>query len=685
MAQYVEKVYAADSWQENRADGQLLGVVRGTTVKTSVEHRFSYDGYPWGITAAQASHLGMEFPLSVRYGKKKLTAASVSAYVTDASVTASGSFQSGRMIFGVDDFATDRFQSDALGAQLEVGTLHEGAYNVLIDWADNIGGNLSKAAANGTLVATPNVWAGCTGDMIVGSSYRAKAAVEIQSHTGSNRPYVEYTYADVIPAVKNCTPRSGFINEKKDARFGWSFSYNDLAVAEKLVQAAYCFRWRAAGESAWNEVTVQSEICSHTVVAGSFPEKGSIQWCVRVQSNDGIWSEWSNVMELTTVDSVPAQPQKLSPDKVYVEGNGAVAFSWQHVIETGTEQQAFEALYSIDEGRTWQMLAAQESLENGFLAAEGALPSGEVLWKVRTANSDGVFGGWSEIASIIVRAKPAAPVIGEVVAAPLATIRWQAALQQGYEVKLGGENSGQRYGTEKNWQCPNLLPDGEHLLQLRVCNRYGLWSDWAESTVQIQNRPVGHIALQSRVVGYEAALSWQAEGDFLRYLVERDGVIIGETEETVFVDAEICGKCRYRIIGLQDDGHYTVSVPLTEQIAIQKAAVGKDGVWIPADLGVDAPPQHRQTETARISYLHRWGEALPAAQKGDGVDLIHELTFGLQDRAHLSVLRSWLGQQVICKDRDSCFTGILESIDLQEKEASKITLTVVQAKEWSDE
>jgi len=685
MAQYVEKVYASDVWQENRADGQSLGVVRGTSVKTSVKHSFSYDGYPWGIDAVQASFLGMEFPLSEKYGKKKLVAAKISAYVTDVSTSASGSFKSGKMIFGVDDYATDRFQSDATAAQLEAEELNEGAYNVLINWEDNLGGNLSKAAANGKMAAAPNVWAGCTGDMIVGNSYRAEAAVQIQSHTETNRPYAEYTYEDVTPTVKSCTPKSGFVDEKTDNLFGWSFAYNQTAVADTIKQKAYGFRWRAADASSWNEVTVQSGICSHTVEAGTFPERGSVQWCVRVQSDDGIWSEWSSVMELTTVDSIPTAG-KLSPDKVYVDGSEENRFSWQHSIATGTKQSAYEAVFSIDEGESWQALSFGETWENGFLLPPGVLSSGEMLWRVRTANSDGVFGDWSESASLIVRAKPAVPVISKVDAVPMVQVFWQAAEQQGYEVVVGTESSGQRYGTEKSWQCPVWLADGEHPVKVRVCNRYGLWSDWAESTVSIRNVPVGHITLQSRTIGYEVVLRWQTQGEFLEYWILRDGTVIGRLTGNQYVDRESCGKSRYRIIGLQNDGHYTESNEVVEILRVKKAAVGRDGVWIPAHLNLDEPPEHRERRKAQLAYSYFWGEELPATQKGDGVSAEHQLSFVLQDPDHRKLLETWMGQRVIYKNPSGmCMKGILDSIDLKEKETQQVVLTIVEAKEWSDE
>lgn len=686
MAQYVEKVYAADSWQENRSKGESAGVARGAMIRSYVKHSFTYDGYTRGVTSTSGSFLGMEFPLSAVYGKKRLVSAKISAFVSDVSTDSSGSLKSGRMVFVIDDFGTDRFYVDEPdGFLLEAKDLTEGAYNVLIHYEDNLGGELSKAARAGKMTAAPNVWAGSTGGLYVGNVYSATAAVQVQSHTGENRPYAEYVYEDVIPSVKNCMPRSGFVDDGADNRFGWSFSYNDAAVQEELHQAAYSFRWRKSGEEVWNEQTVESAVCGHTVPAGTFPSGESVQWCVRSQSDDGIWSEWSPVYELTTVDALSV-PQQLHPDKVYVNGNGEVDFGWIHVIETGTAQSAFEAQCSVDGGGSWQELCCGETAENGFSLAEGTLSSGEMLWRVRTANSDGVFGSWSEPASVIVRAKPAAPVINRVEAAPMVQVFWQAAEQQGYEVVVGTESSGQRYGTEKSWQAANCLPDKEHPVKVRVCNRYGLWSDWAEGAVTVKNLPQEKILLQSRAVGCEVQLSWQTKGEFVRYQVLRDGIRIGETQETKYTDRESCGKCRYRIIGLQKDGHYSQSDEITEVLRVKNAVIGRGGIWLPAGLGLDGAPQHQMKRQAPLAYSRYGGEGLPYAWLGDTEQIEHQLWFVPEKAAHLAQIKSWLGKRIIWKSPSgSCFAGVLDRVEYSETEAAQLQLTVVEAKEWSDE
>ena len=85
----------------------------------------------------------------------------------------------------------------------------------------------------------------------------------------------------------------------------------------------------------------------------------------------------------------------------------------------------------------------------------------QVYWRVRTYNTDGTAGNWSDAAEIIVVAAPPAPVVlitsG---AAPRVSISWQSTDQQAWEAEINGISSGIIYGVAKAWRMPDYLPDG---------------------------------------------------------------------------------------------------------------------------------------------------------------------------------------------------------------------------------
>ena len=682
MAQYKETIYASDSWAENYVSGELSGITRAAGLTSQENFSFTYDNMPYFLYAISESWLRVRYPISSQYKKKRLVRAQQYVYVTGTASSSSGSLKSGRFVFSYDNSIGDLFETGVADAQVPaLGSLVKNQYAPIGDW-ENGDGRLSSGVYKGYLEMTPNAWAGCTGSLYTGNRYTAKASMSIQSHTGANRPYVVLTYEDVTPGVDQCTPKSGFVNEKAENIFRWRFWANQTAVAQPVQQAGYQFRWRQTGQSVYQESTVTSGEGSHTVPAGTFPENGSIDWCVRVQSDDGIWSAWSDWMTLTTQDSL-SRPAGLRPDLGYVDGNLTQQFSWEHVISTGTAQSAYELQYKTAEG-DWQQLKAEETGDTKAAIPKDTLPSGKLFWRVRTANSDGVWGEWSEAASIVVRARPPEPVISRIDPAPRVLVGWQAEDQQGYQIQINGENFPEQYGTEKEWRCPVYLEDGNCLVGVRVQNAFGLWSQWATAQVVIQNRGSGKIRLTSRAVGREILLSWSASGAFSGFFIKRDGKTIAETGETSFFDRSCSSKHRYEVIGQAENGHYVSSGIQTELFFMRDAAIAgrENGEWIPLQVRRESVPLHRAESAAQVVYQHYYGFRLPHAEIAQARIQRHRFAFSLPDNRYLSDLQALVGQEVIYKDQwGVCITGILDEMAADIRKNSDIDFSITETRQ----
>ena len=680
MAQYLETVYASDSWMEQYTNSEQSGISRAELLTSQENFSFLYEGIPHSVYAESESWIRVHYPTSGQYKKKNLVRARQYVYVTGKDSSASGSLQSGRYVFGYQNGIAGVFFFDAVDPMApELDDLPQNQYVQIGDLAD--GDIALTSARNGFLEMTPNVWVGCTGSMRSGSRYTANASMQIQSHLGANRPYVIYTYEDVSVDVRDCAPSSGFVNEKEDAVFRWRFEEYSRTAEQIVQQAAYQFRWRVSGESSYQESTVTSGMESHTVPAGTFPESGSIDWCVRVQSDDGVWSDWSSWMTLTTQDSLSA-PSGLSPDMSYVDGNLPQQFSWRHTIATGTAQSAFELQYRTSEEEDWQELAAAQTQQTSVLLPQDTLPTGKGEWRVRTANSDGVWGDWSEIASVIVRARPLAPSLGQIDPAPKPCIRWQAQDQQGYQVQVGPVDSGQRYGDEKEWRCPEFLPDGSYQVGVRIQNRFGLWSEWVQTSIQVQNHPEGEIQLLGRASGCGISLTWDAAGDFAGYLVRRDGTKIAQVDACAYTDRLCWDKHRYEVLGEMANGHYVSSGVVTLACRMDCAALcglEEEDEWIFLQVRRDSVPEHRLEQVATVTYQHYDGMTLPQAQTNGSQDRRHHFLFSLPDRRQVEKLLALTGQSVIYKDPwGYCLTGVLEQLEVAFAQCPEIAFSIVE-------
>ncbi len=678
MAQHTETVYASDSWAENYTYTTLIETVRGASLTSQERYSFTSNGSEWDVRATSHSSVHMKFSGSAQYRKKRLKSADLYVYITAAAGSGSGTFKNGRFIHSYDNLLPGGIYSIYTAPAEELSNLGKNQYHRLFSKKNFSDTNLSQ----GYIEMYPNVYTAYTGSMYNGYQYTSNASMTMHSHTGTNRPYTIFTYEDVVPEVRDCAPKSGFVNEKASTVFRWKFFANQNYVQQPVKQQGYQFRWRVTGQSSYKESTVTSTSESHTVPAGTFPEKGSIDWCVRVQSDDGIWSEWSSWFTLTTTDSLSV-PAQLRPNLGYVDGNQPQIFSWKHVIETGTAQSKFEIQYRTA-GEDWETLWTGEGTVQETLLLQNTLPSGKGFWRVRTGNSDGVLGGWSEEASIIVRASPPEPVIGQLNAAPRPLIRWQAQDQQGYQVRIGEIDSLEQYGTEKEWYCPVYLADGSYQVSVRVQNEFGLWSPWASAQFTVQNRGTGRIVLSGRTVGKEIMLSWNTSGTFLGFLVKRDGRVIASTKDTTYFDRMCGGLHQYELIGQIEGGHYVSSGVLTKVFSMRDAALsGWDGrEWILFSVRRDGAPVHKLVSEAQIGYQQYYGYDLPVAEISKSQIRRHQLAFSLQDSRTLTSLQALVGHKVIYKDQwGSCFAGILESLTVDYKNNADISFIIMEAEQ----
>ena len=563
MAQYKETVYASDSWAENYVNGDLSGVTRAAVLSSQENFSFTYENMPYFLYAASESWIRVRYPTTSQYQKKRLVRAQQYVYVTGTSSSSSGNIKSGRFVFGYGDFIGDLFDVGVTDSQTaELGDLPKNQYAPIGNLSHG-NGELSTGVSKGYLEMTPNVWAGCTGSLYTGNRYTAKASMSIQSHTGTNRPYVVLTYEDVTPGADQCTPKSGFVNEKAENIFRWRFGASKTAVAQPVQQAGYQFRWRQTGQSAYQESTVTSGEPSHTVPAGTFPENGSIDWCVRVQSDDGIWSEWSDWMTLTTQDSV-SRTVLTYPVEAYLDGSKDNVFQWKHVISTGTPQSRYDLQYSSDSGQSWLDLDSAQTTQTSTIIPADTFPAGQLLWKARTYNSDGVPGDWSEPAAIIVRAAPPEPVltIGEV--RPRALFQWQATGQASWclTVYQDGEEiytTGEMPGEEKSFRITKYLANGMYEAALWVKNLYELQSPTAKVsfTLEAQTPPPPYLTVQA--AENKAVLTVSGAG-FYRYYIFRDDVLVYKMDAPgVWEDFTACGAHTYWVRGVTKNDAFSDS------------------------------------------------------------------------------------------------------------------------------
>lgn len=482
---------------------------------------------------------------------------------------------------------------------------------------------------------------------------------------GQNRPYIEIIIdesatADTLSIIK-MSPNAGAIDKSQDVLFTWG-AEAPYPCVPKLVQSSATFQWRTVPNGTIHSSSISGNTSSFTVPAGTFTGT-SIQWRIIVTANSGktTTSDWKT---LSTADAISVA-SAISPNGEIVDTTAPVAFTWSHIISTGTQQTKAELQLSADK-QTWSALATVTGAETTYTAPPNTLGSGTKYWRVRTYNTDNAAGAWSEPAEFICVGAPAAPIVSIRAQTPRPVVGWQSAEQLAYQVKLAGQPiSSVYYGTEKTWTSPTYLPDGAYTVRVRVQNEYGLWSPWGEAALQVVNVPGA--ALSLTVEAEDAALlAWQTTGSYDFFLIYRDGRLIGRTTERSFTDSASVGAVRYQVRGCYgSSANYGLSPEVAATIAVQYITLSDmdTGAILPLPYSESAHRTTSRTRKQEVQAVQLAGRAYPVIERSEHMAQSISVACAFYTQEDCAALEDMLGHLVTVRTPEGrMVTGCLAQL-----------------------
>lgn len=475
--------------------------------------------------------------------------------------------------------------------------------------------------------------------------------ITISTPASSNQPYVVFTYGGdpVGLSVKQTYPTgAATISKSIKTTFTWDATPENVATLEPVLPASAVLRWRYSGASSYEEVSCDSPT-SHTIPANTFNE-GVIQWQVVVTANSGVitTSDWMT----TEVKEPTSTSLATHPINTVLDGSAEQIFSWEHIISNGTAQYAFDLQTSPD-GSEWATIKHVESAQTSTKFAAGTFTAGDLWWRVRTYNLVGTPGAWSDPVHCIVIAAPAAPSITADDNSPRFVLRWQQSGQQAYELMVDGVIIAKTFSAESIYRHSGYLEPGEHRVQVRIQNRYQMWSEWGTANLQIENVEGAPILLTASGEN-EVALNWSTSGVYESYIIYRAGVKIAETANTSYVDHFAVGKVEYQVRGVySDSGYYTLSDKVDVVISPKTILIADvlTPEWIELSLSTSSIRSSGLSASHSVTYTHYIGNALPGAEIGDSVSRSYNLScaFKASDLETIRKFEALLGKVVCIK------------------------------------
>ncbi len=501
--------------------------------------------------------------------------------------------------------------------------------------------------------------------------------VTMQSSRTSSPPYLEVTVDTDYLYLE--TTNTGFVNQSKDFTFEWKIAPTLHLYDPMTKQITAQFRLRKKGEEQSQNSDISGETMMHTIPANTL-EKTSYEWQVYVLTDDGrsTTTEWQ---EFSTVDGI-SSAKVIRPNLITLDGSVDNHFEWEHIISTGSAPRGFEIQYR--EGSSeWETLIDQKDTEQTYYdVPANTLPAGNLEWRVRTYNSNLSAGNWSDIASVIVRSAPPAPIITGVSSSPRPLISWQAEGQVRAEIQISGKTNAV-LSAAKEYQWTDFLPDGVIVVQVRVQNLFGLWSPWASTTASIQNSPSGKIALSADVNNFAVLLSVSSQ--YPQNYIYRDGKLIGkavkrEESETSFfyVDYTALGSHTYYAMGVDEQSNYKESEPVSRTVLLDYGVIGeeKQPRWVALKRRRGSYPSHTIKKKYPATLVSYEGNTLPVAYVSDVLEAEHLLEFTV-DKQTADNLEALAGKTVIYKDtRGDLVVGVLTSVECSRDRATDVKLLI---------
>lgn len=529
-------------------------------------------------------------------------------------------------------------------------------------------------------------WVGAI--MCMGSYYRdgitGSVYATISGIGSSDAPYESIAWERCDPLIDSVTPASGsFVDDSHDIKISWNA---DIATSESGVTypvTELAFLWGTSKDSLSNVINIESSATSFMIPANTLPATGTVYWQIRWKSD--ITSEYlyTDVGWYATNDVTPSV-QTVSPVNASIDGSVDNVFRWNYLIDTASPQRAFDLQISNNKGSSWiDVFSHAEQSETSATVPADTFLAGMGMWRVRTYNTDNTASEWSDIASIIVRAAPQPPVFSKVSTTPRITAEWQSVGQQGYQIKAYGYDSGAMFGTGKVFTIPRYYEDGKTIsISLRIKNRFGEWSEWAETKVTIANASLGEITAGIKVEDNAAVISSSRIDGAKRYYVLRDGKAIGKITDQVYRDYGACGTHEYRVMAVDDSGNYAVSKIVKATVLPEAAVIGIIGEtvdWVHLLKRRGNAPEIQTQKSEDISYQFYSGRSLPTAYSSKFITREKQLSYTVY-KAEADRLEAMIGRIVIYKDyAGNKIFGILNDLELSGKATRPdVTMTITE-------
>ena len=487
--------------------------------------------------------------------------------------------------------------------------------------------------------------------------------------TNDSTPYAEVVYDNSENVKSQVTiqsgPTGGYADPRDATQFSWSFVRDDTyyCMDENFDQSSATLYWKESTEENYTAVSASGGTKSVTIPANTFPIDSTIQWYVSGTDDAGTSSQTPVYSFSTSAPLIISTPVR--PINTVEDGQSEITLQWAFSSTDGRSPTRFYLYWKEEGASLWQTLYDPGAgvIATLYNVPANTFPAGAIEWGVQALNVDGAAGAVGSATFINFASPSVSNVSADAV--PFSTVTWQASDQQAYRIMVDDVLYGPYFGTEKTFELPDYLADGNHTIKVSVIGTYALWSDWAQTTVSIQNIPGEAISIDAEAVIDVSMLIYTQESNPL-FLIYRDDVLIAKTDKRQFVDRFALGEHTYKVVNKLANGNYSISNEISRITCVKNANIAflEGGEWLEIKFNPKDQSDPQYTDSVMASYNHLSGAEFPSATVSQYRDLTvtFSAVFLYTQKEELKRFESMFKKPVIIKFKDgTVFVGILGS------------------------
>lgn len=478
---------------------------------------------------------------------------------------------------------------------------------------------------------------------------------------------------------------SGYLNPHVAQVFRWSMGFTGSSFSINAVlgysQNSATFYWRAGTSGSYTAINISGSTMSVSIPANTFPS-GTVQYYVSAVGSDGHTST-TPVYTISTADTLPVSTA-ISPAGSVEDGSAPITARWSVSNASGSAPTRIDLCYMRNGDAEYTYILNQPGSLRSYVFPAGTFLAGQNTWGVRAYNIDDSPGSWVTKQFIVIAA-PAAPVV-TTDGAPFATFNWQGDGQQAWRLTVDGKLYGPFFGTDRSYTLPDYLRDGNHTASVEIQGQYGLWSQPGTVSFTVANSGGDAVDLGASF-GVDAELYWSTGASTADFLVYRDGVRIGHTANTGFVDRFVLGEHSWQVINRLPGGMYTASNIVTGLLRSCETVVAafSGGDWIKLRLSENSASEQRFTFSRTQSLRHMRGAVYPVLELGPYEDGSGSYDTAFEDVPSAAAFETLRGKLVIIKSRGgNVVIGALTNLEKRAKHFFLAYTFTVQRCHWED-